>query len=248
MKRSLILAFAWLVCAAAQAVAGTSKFVSVPPGGLPDALDSLAKQYGVDIIYPSNQLKGLETKGLNGSFELMGAFKRLIEGTPLMLSEVSGALLITQAAHDPDPTTVPHPQDPLAEVEIEARRADLSTMKTDLLKLEQQFYDEYNKLNTDRDLDITCTIDTPTGTHVGVRFCQPVFAEQAVGEAARAGARGYDAPAAGFVILLRTPEYQKHLIDIVSQHPELLELLKERNALAERYASARRWKAGGGSR
>jgi len=42
------------------------------------------------------------------------------------------------------------------------------------------------------------------------------------------------------VILLRTPEYQKHVISVVAKHPELLELLRERNALAERYEAARR--------
>lgn len=115
-----------MICAAALAVAETpleiTRAVNVPAGDLMDALESLARQCGVDVIYPGGLLKGRKTQGVNGTLEPVDAFKRLLEGAPLVLSEEGGALLITQAARAPQRTTAQSPADPLPEVQIEAWR------------------------------------------------------------------------------------------------------------------------------
>jgi hypothetical protein len=40
-------------------------------------------------------------------------------------------------------------------------------------------------------------------------------------------------------------DYQQHMVDLVSEHPELLEILKERRALAEHYQRVRKQKLEG---
>ena len=93
--RSAIVAFAAMAAVAAHAMADTPKPVSVPAGELVDALETLARQCGVDVIYPSGQLKGFKTHGVSGTLETHAAFRKLLEGTPLVLKEEGGAVLIS---------------------------------------------------------------------------------------------------------------------------------------------------------
>ncbi|MEJ1964919.1 MAG: STN domain-containing protein [Gammaproteobacteria bacterium] len=240
-RHCVILALLCMVPAAVPAIAEAPKSVNVPAGELIDALESLAKQCGVDIIYPSSQLKGRRTQGVNGMLPPTDAFKRLLEGTPLVLREEGGALPITQAASASMPATVAQsPEELIPEVEIEAERATLSALRAELEKLEDQFYTQYNRLNSDHQYDVTCRTGIPTGSHVERRICRPVFVVQASEDASRGRT-----PQPGLVLQGKTPEYQKNMVDLVAKHPELLELVKERNALAERYEASRKQKLNG---
>jgi hypothetical protein len=51
-------------------------------------------------MYPGSLLEGVSTKGVSGKLAPWEAFAKLLEGTPLMLSEADGSLLITQASAD----------------------------------------------------------------------------------------------------------------------------------------------------
>ena len=93
--RLTIVALACLISASALAVADDAKRVNVQAGNLIEGLESLAKQCGVDVIYPSIELKGLKTRGVSGTLAPKEAFKKLIEGTPLILKEQGGAVLIS---------------------------------------------------------------------------------------------------------------------------------------------------------
>jgi iron complex outermembrane receptor protein len=93
--RVTIVVLACMVSASALALADTERSVNVQPGSLVEGLESLAKQCGVDVIYPSNELKGLKTRGVSGTLEPEAAFRQLIEGTPLILKKQGSALLIT---------------------------------------------------------------------------------------------------------------------------------------------------------
>jgi len=244
----VILAFACMVSAAAVAIAQTPKSVSVPAGELVDALELLAKQCGVDIIYPGGQLKGLKTRGVNGTLEPTAAFKTLLEGTPLTLREAGGALLITRAASVAHRTIAPASADPLSEVQVEAQREKLSVMLAELNQLEERFYAGYNSFNVDPQYDVHCRMEARTGTHVLKRVCQPAFVAKAMEGQMRAiedepGIYFADANLASRAaadILEKTPDYQKNMVDVVTQHPELLELVKERVELAKRYEAVRK--------
>jgi len=97
--RATILAIACTASFAAHAFADTPKVVNVQPGELSEALEILARQCGVYVIYPSHQLKGMRTQGVSGTLEPRAAFQKLIDGTPLALKEdSSGAILIALPA------------------------------------------------------------------------------------------------------------------------------------------------------
>ncbi len=96
MKATLIT-FVASLSFAAHAIADTQRF-DVPPGDLVAALESLARQAPVDIVYQEKQVRGYQTRGVRGDYSPPEAVTKLLEGTPLQLraDEASGALLITQ--------------------------------------------------------------------------------------------------------------------------------------------------------
>lgn len=95
MIRSALLAFAFAMSVAAHAYAADPKRIDVPAGDLATALQALARQSGVELVYQSDQLKGLRTKGVTGEFTPEDAVTKLLEGTPLTFrKDPSGAMLI----------------------------------------------------------------------------------------------------------------------------------------------------------
>lgn len=80
--------------AAQDATGGETRAVDIPGGDLSVALEALARQFGVNMIYPSSQLRNFRTAGARGTFTVGDAFRRLVEGTPLQVREEQGAWLV----------------------------------------------------------------------------------------------------------------------------------------------------------
>ncbi|MEJ0037783.1 MAG: TonB-dependent receptor [Gammaproteobacteria bacterium] len=107
VKSSLIAA----VCSfsiAAYAFADAPRQIDVPAGDLITALESIAKQAEVQLVFRPEQLKGLRTGGISGMLSTQDAVRKLLEGTHLQLrtDESSGAMMIgepTPTAPKPGP-------------------------------------------------------------------------------------------------------------------------------------------------
>ena len=226
--------------------------VALPRQALGTSLQQLAKQSGIQIIFFSKVVEGREAPELNGTFTPEAALDRLLADTNLTYHalnertiEVSARTVVTPMPWEPLPGSGPPAQDapdaPLAEVEITAERARLSEMHAQILRLESQFYARYNQVNPQHQYDvILCRSVKYTGSHVDRKSC---------------------GPAAGFVIvpqhleplpglgdqsfIVRTPTdpeqlraYQQNMVEVVRKHPELLDLIKARSELVERYQAA----------
>ena len=50
--------------------------------------------------------------------------------------------------------------------------------------VEEDFYEQFNELNIDDDYDIVCYKNTPLGTHIWRRTCEPIFMYKMRGEMA----------------------------------------------------------------
>jgi len=112
MLKNNVLRAAALAIAAfiGQAHSAEGQSVSVPAGDLTVALETLAKQAGVELVYRPEQLKGLQTKGVQGQLSSEEAVRKLLEGTTLTLrADPSGVLLISTAASPPK-TSADSPQ------------------------------------------------------------------------------------------------------------------------------------------
>jgi iron complex outermembrane receptor protein len=98
MIRSTLIAFVCSVSFAAHAMADPAKPVDVPAGNLVPALEALAKQEAVELLYQPEQLKSFYTHGVKGSYTPQDAVRLLLKGTPLELrTDPSGAMVITPA-------------------------------------------------------------------------------------------------------------------------------------------------------
>lgn len=88
------------------AFASDPKPVEVAAGDLVEAVEALARQFGVNAIYRSEQLQGLRTEGVSGVLGTREAFEQLLEGTRLNVAEENGSVLIAPSrgsANAPDP-------------------------------------------------------------------------------------------------------------------------------------------------
>jgi len=129
-----------------------------------------------------------------------------------------------------------------------------SDVRKQITKTEEQYFALYNKLNTVRQYDMVCRMDTPTGTTFAKRVCQPRYvqaaqqasATQRVQSAIEAGAtagagntRGPDvgAGAAGAVGVNTAGSdegFRKNMLEVLQASPELQALGKKRDELQAR--------------
>jgi iron complex outermembrane recepter protein len=94
--RSGAALFVLLLSWAAAAFAVDPQPLDVPAGPLTAALESLAKQVQVELIYEPEQLEGYTTAGLKGTYAVDVAIRLLLKGTPLELHrDASGAMVIS---------------------------------------------------------------------------------------------------------------------------------------------------------
>lgn len=93
-KRSLI-ALACSLSLSGQAVADSSTRIDVPAGELLAALQALAEQADVELVYQPEQLRSLKTEGVKGDYSAQEAIHLLIKGTPLRVyATEKGAIAI----------------------------------------------------------------------------------------------------------------------------------------------------------
>ncbi len=107
MIRSAVIAAACALSLSAYAMADSAKHpIDIPSGDLGAALDLLARQTRVDIVYRPEQARGLRTRGVKGELSTTDAAARLLEGTPLILStDASGAIMVAAPLHRDERTT-----------------------------------------------------------------------------------------------------------------------------------------------
>jgi iron complex outermembrane receptor protein len=120
MIRSAMVVFAWSTSIAALAVANPPGSINVPAGDLATALDSLARQANISVVYQAPQLAGLRTGGVHGNLTPQEAVSKLLEGTKLRVhtDQETGAMLVeppARSASNPDGAVQPRSRLQLAQ-------------------------------------------------------------------------------------------------------------------------------------
>ena len=96
--RHLLLTLACSAALAANAQTPRSVF-DVPAGDLSAALNTLARQSDAQLVYPADQIKGLQTTGSQGAASLDQALNHLLSGSGFSAKrDASGAILIQRSA------------------------------------------------------------------------------------------------------------------------------------------------------
>jgi hypothetical protein len=131
----------------------------------------------------------------------------------------------------------------LPEVEVVGKY--LYEMRQEIIKAEDRFYALFNQLNKDDDFD--SAMQAPLGTRLKSRVCRLQFYEKAQAERfLTATAPDPDqlllagTPDPDMLLLERKAEYKRKALAVINAHPELLRLIRERDALETKYNAAYR--------
>src|ERR1700690_3070152 len=93
--RATSIALCTMLSFGAYAMADAPRRVDIPAGDLAAALLKLSKQYGTELVYRPEQVRGIKTRGAHGNFTSEQVATLLLRGTPLELrTDPSGAMLI----------------------------------------------------------------------------------------------------------------------------------------------------------
>lgn len=97
----------------AHAIADSPKTVDIPAGDLRQALLMVSEQFGTDLVFSPEQIRGFKTGGAHGQLTTEQAVTKLLEGTPLELrTDPSGAILIAPPAAKEAPQASTHTERP----------------------------------------------------------------------------------------------------------------------------------------
>jgi hypothetical protein len=207
--------------------------LDIPAQSLGASLDSLSKQVGVRILFDPKLVVLHDVPALKGEFSPERALDTLLAKTDL-----------TYHVKDPQTIEIAVPVD---EVVVQGRYERLSAMRMEYEKLEDKFYDEYNKLNTDHQWDVNCRREAPIGTLLKRRVCTPVFVSRIEGDFYANVLQGHaDGGSVWTWVQPKREAFKKNMVDAVNKTPKLLELLMKRNAAQLRYEELRRKKFEGG--
>jgi hypothetical protein len=175
-------------------------------------------------------------------------------------------LLIAPLAFAANTQPAQEQKDSLDTVVVEGRLHQLEKLRDEMVLVEDRFYERYNALNPIRDFDTHCYIESRTGTRTKSRYCRAVYQERAFeregqdysealkwmmnqgadsGDPSKPGAGTAPMPwvpptPSTVMIEARRKDYQNNIRDVVKRNPELIELLRQRYELGQRYESTRR--------
>jgi outer membrane receptor protein involved in Fe transport len=119
--RHLLLSLACSAALAAQAQTPAGSF-DLPAGDLASALNTLARQTDTQLVFRPDQLKGLNTQGVQGAASIEQALEQALRGSGFSASrDASGAFLIAPSAaapatpsNNPQAAAAPAADEPIA--------------------------------------------------------------------------------------------------------------------------------------
>ena len=118
----------------------------------------------------------------------------------------------------------------------------LSTLRKEVFKAEEEFYSVYNKLNDEKDYQVRCFYEKPTGTRIKNHVCRARFVTKAY--SSHASRNGNDLSrvanqSSNPVFAEKTVKYQAHMESLVAENPELQAALGEYNSAVGQFMSKR---------
>ena len=100
----------------------------------------------------------------------------------------------------------------------------LSQLRKDVFEAEEDFYSVFNKLNDEKDYDVRCFYEKPTGTHIKNHVCRARFVTKAFERHARRNRNNLSSVAnqnADPIFAEKTIKYQEKVETLISANPEL---------------------------
>ena len=171
-------------------------------------------------------------------------------------SSVLQLLLLAPLAFASNSEAAQEQKDSLDTVVVQGRLHQLEALRNEMVLLEDRFYEQYNALNPVHDFDTHCYIESRTGTRTKSRYCRAVYQDKAferegqdyaeamktmMNQGTDMGPMPWVPPTPSTVVIeARRKDYKDNIRQVVKRNPELIELLRQRYELGQRYEATRR--------
>jgi hypothetical protein len=141
----------------------------------------------------------------------------------------------------------------LLAVATAASAETVTSIRREMSRVEGQYFALYNKLNTDKQFDMVCRMEAPTGSNFMRRVCQPRYLESAkqtsaseridaanhAGTPPQAGANVGAAMVGGAsVVDTQQDAFRRNMLDVLQKSPELQALGQKRDELQRKLDAA----------
>ena len=114
----------------------------------------------------------------------------------------------------------------------------LAELRREVVKAEEDFYSVFNKFNDEKDYNVRCFYESPTGTHLKNHVCRARFVTKAYSQhASRSGNKisrvaNQDGNPA---FIEKTAKYEQKMQTLIAANPELLAALVEYDSARTRF-------------
>lgn len=159
----------------------------------------------------------------------------LIAGLPLTAAGAAGTADVQGSSGAQSPSVAPLGSNERTLNEVLVEGSPLWKLRKKMVQVEDKFYALYNEVNKDKDFNVNCHIEKPTGRIIKERVCRVEFIEDAQAVEVQAMLDGHNAPPAAMVAEAREVDFEKHFLQVVNSDPRLRKLVRERDALGKKY-------------
>ncbi len=145
------------------------------------------------------------------------------------------ALPMAAVGQDEEASTGVASNDETIEDNVVFDQKSVADLRRDVFQTEEDFYSLYNKLNDDKEYDVRCFYEKPTGTNIKNHVCRARFVTKTFERHARRNRKKLSRVAnqtADPVLAEKTAKYQEKLETLIAADPEL-------QAALVRYTTAR---------
>lgn len=152
------------------------------------------------------------------------------------------ALLLCQSSAFASASPDPRPPEDMEEVQILASRLKIDELRAEIVKTEDEFYDQFNKLIEDPEMRVICRVEPRIGSHINHRVCEAQFvatanADFAVGllqglAGASLGGTYFPPVSPGADIVSYEVEFHRRAVALMKESPALRQLAQRRDMLA----------------
>jgi len=163
---------------------------------------------------------------------------------PALLLLAFAPALAQEETEEPDPENVPVPGVAIEEI-IVYREQTLNTLRLEVYRVEEAFYDAFNAVNSNDEFDIECERRSPTGTHMKFRICEARFVKDLNEEFAEAFMRGEPAPAVNPALMAKGKMLVDEMKSVAAENPDVLQAWIELAETTQRFEAERERRCGG---
>ncbi len=152
------------------------------------------------------------------------------------------ALPLAVAGQDEKASTAVASNDATIDEVVVVGQKSIAKLRRDVFRAEEDFYSVYNKLNDEKEYDVRCFYETPTGTHLKNHVCRARFVTKAFSaHAARSGNRltRVANQNANPALVEKTAKFQEKLETLIAANPELQAALVQYNTLRIQFLATR---------